>query len=95
MEKSWLVQKNAPENKAYTTAKSTNERANKKGTNTQCHCMTQGQIIHGIKHAHASKESLKGLQLQASSDWNLAGLWPYRWFAHQLCETPPRLRQLE
>lgn len=68
MENSLLVQKNASENKAYTTAKSTNEREDKKGTNTQCHCTTQGQIIHGIKHAHTSKESLKGLQLQASSD---------------------------
>ena len=91
----WRVQKKAPANKAYTTAKSANERENKEGANTQCHCMTQGQIIHGIKHAHASKESLKGLQLWASSDRNLAGLWPHCWFAHRLCETPTRLCQLE
>lgn len=55
-----------------------------------------GQIIHGIKHAHACKEeSLEGLQLQGSSDWLLAGLWPYcSWPACCLCETP-RLCQLE
>lgn len=48
-----------------------------------------------LMHAHASKESLRGLQIQASSDWNLAGLWPYCWFAKGLCETSTRLRQLE
>lgn len=78
-ENSWLVQKNRPENKVNTTAKSTNGRDHKK-----CHCMAQGQFIHSIKYALASKESLKGLQLQASSDWNLAGLWPYGWFVHWL-----------
>lgn len=55
-----------------TTAKSTNERDHKK-----CHCRAQGQFICSMKYALSSKESLKGLQLQASSERNLAGLWPY------------------
>lgn len=89
MENSWPFQKNTKENKAHTIARSTNGSSNKEGANTQCHCMTQGQFIHGIKRAYACKEESLGLQLQGSSDWKLAGLWPYcSWPACCLCETP-------